>query len=168
MVEECMNECMKKAEGLKSGNGTDFEFKAGRRIIFFCIANLAVWPFFILVMSSLKGWSYMLLLPVALIFIYSYLLTNALRKPIARIYNNKLALYKKKKVLALDKMSSLKLSGKYNAEIILDDQPPMNLSVHEFSRRDREVLISFLQKTIEQNRKSKREEKQHDSTQYPT
>jgi len=94
----------------------------------------------------------MLLLPIALTFIYAYLLIRALKNPLARISDNKLTLYKMKKVVALDKMSAFKLRGKYNAEIILDDQPPMSLPLHEFSRQDREVLISFLQKTIEQNK----------------
>lgn len=129
-------------------------FKAGRRIIFFCIAHLAVWPLFIIVMGSLRGWSYMLLLPAALTFIYGYLLITALKKPIARISNKTLMLYKMKKVVKLDRITSLKLTGKYNAEIILNDQPPLSLSLHEFSRRDRESLLSFMQKTIEQNKKA--------------
>lgn len=131
----------------------DHEFKAGKRILYFCIANLAVWPLFIIVMSSLKGWSYVLFLPIALTLIYAYMLINALKKPLARISDNKLTLYKMKRVVALDKISSFELSGKYNAEIILDDQPHLSLALHEFSRQDRGVLISFLQKTIEQNKK---------------
>ena len=96
----------------------------------------------------------MLLLPAALTFIYGYLLITALKKPIARISNKTLMLYKMKKVVKLDRITSLKLTGKYNAEIILNDQPPLSLSLHEFSRRDRESLLSFMQKTIEQNKKA--------------
>ena len=140
---------------MKAPHIINYEFKAGRRIIYFCIANLVVWPLFIIVMSSLKEWSYMLLLPFALTCVYAYLLINALKKPLARISDNMLTLYKIKKVVALDKMSSFELLGKYNAEIVLDDQPPLSLPLHEFSRQDKEVLISFLQKTIEQNKKAK-------------
>ena len=140
---------------MKAAHRMDHEFKAGRRIIFFCIANLAVWPLFIIVMSSVKGWSYMLFLPFALTCIYAYLLMSALKKPIARISDNKLTLYKMKKVVALDKISSFELSGKYHAKIILDNQVLLSLPLHEFSRQDREVLISFLQKTVEQNKKAK-------------
>ena len=129
-------------------------FMAGRRIIFFCIAHLAVWPLFIIIMSSVRGWSYMLLLPAALTFIYGYLLISALKKPIARISNNSLTLYKMKKVVKLDTLTSLKLTGKYNAEILLKDQPALSLSLHEFSRRDREALLSFMKKAIEQNKKT--------------
>jgi len=91
---------------MQSEHMEDREFRAGRRVLFFCAANLVVWPLFILVMSLVRGWSYMLFLPVALVFIYAYLLISASKKPIARISDNTLILHKMKKMVTLDKINA--------------------------------------------------------------
>ena len=139
---------------MQSEHMEDREFRAGRRVLFFCAANLVVWPLFILVMSLVRGWSYMLFLPVALVFIYAYLLISASKKPIARISDNTLILHKMKKMVTLDKINAFKLIGKYNAEIILDDQTHLSVPLHEFSRDDRDFLVMLLQEIAEMNTKN--------------
>lgn len=127
------------------------EFKAGKRVRFFCISGAVTWVLFIVVMGFIRGWSHMLLLPITLATVYSYLLYKSIQKPLFLISGNELVITKLKKKVSAEKITGVKQVDNDRLELILKDELPVQLLLNELSREDRTVLKSSIDAMIIKN-----------------
>ena len=127
------------------------EFKAGKRVRFFCISGAVTWVLFIVAMGLIRGWSPMLLLPITLAAVYSYLLYKSVQKPLFLISGHELVITKLKKKIPAEKITGIKQVDNDRIELILKDELPVWLLLNELSLEDRTVLKSSINAMIIKN-----------------
>ncbi len=127
------------------------KFKAGKRVRFFCISGTVTWGLFIVVMGFIRGWSFMLLLPIILATAYSYLLYKSVQEPLFLLSGNELVITKLKKKIPAEKIIGVKQVDNDRLELLLKDEFPVQLLLNELSREDRNVLKSSIDAMIIKN-----------------
>ena len=127
------------------------EFKVGRKVRLFCISSMIVWTVFTIVMGIIRGLKVFLLLPVSLALINLFWFCRISRKPLFLLSENELIMNKANKRIALEKISDVIQIGKDRLNLILRDEKPVQLYVHELSLEDREILKSSIEDIIKKS-----------------
>jgi hypothetical protein len=128
------------------------EFRVGRKIRLFCISSMIVWTLFTIVMGIIRGLNPFLLLPVSLALINFFWFCRTGRKPLFLLSDSELIMNKANKRIALEKISDVIQIGKDRIDLILKDEKPMQLYVHELSLEDREILESSIKDIIKKTK----------------
>jgi len=129
---------------------TEKIIKAGKSSKLFLISASIFLILFVVLMVFYKGLSILLVTPLVLAIFYLYRYFRLRKKPIFIVSENEIKVFNPLKTIAVEKIEAVRPEGEGKLELILKDELPVPLLMHELSTADRKELKLTIEKLIGQ------------------